>query len=98
MKSLAGDGSIKQPWFGPGNPCREFSVSSAHESIKSVRISIRQDLEDRCLTNLNEDRKRFYLIASLLDPYTKFLSFCYDKHFPTSCKHEGNGFLAIDGV
>jgi hypothetical protein len=59
MKSLAEDGSIKHPWFGPGNPCREFTVSSAHESIKTVRIRIRQDLEDRWLTNLREDRKRF---------------------------------------
>ena len=36
------------------------------------------------------------LIASLLDPHTKFLSFCDDKHFPTSWKHEGNSFLAME--
>jgi hypothetical protein len=48
------------------------------------------------VTNLNEDRKRFFLIASLLDPRTKSLSFCDDKHFPTSWKHEGHGFLAME--
>jgi hypothetical protein len=47
-------------------------------------------------SNLNEDRKRFFLIASLLDPHTKFLSFCDDKHFPTSSKREGHGFLAME--
>jgi hypothetical protein len=73
MKSLAGDGSIKQPRFGPAYPRCEFPVSSSHESIKSVRISIRQDLEDRCFTNLNEDRKRFSLIETFLDPRTKSL-------------------------
>ena len=38
---------------------------------------------------MNEDRKRFFLIASLLDLRTKSLSFCDDKHFPTSWKPEG---------
>ena len=46
-------------------------------------------------TNLNEDRKRFFLITSLLDPRTKSLSFCDDKHFPTSWQREGHGFLAM---
>jgi hypothetical protein len=32
-------------------------VSSVHESIEVARMSIRQDLEDRWVTNLNEDRK-----------------------------------------
>jgi hypothetical protein len=50
--------------------------------------------QDRWVTNLNEDRKSFFLIASLLDPRTKSLSFCDDKHFPTSWKREGHGFLA----
>jgi hypothetical protein len=45
---------------------------------------------------LNEGRKRFFLIASLLDPRTKSLSFCDDKHLPTSWKHEGHGFLAME--
>jgi hypothetical protein len=71
MKSVAEDGSIKQPWFGPANPRREFPVTSVHESIKVVRLSIRQDLQDRWVTNSNEDRKSFFLIASLLDPHTK---------------------------
>ena len=96
MKSLAEHGSIKQPWFGPANPRREFPVSSAHESIKAGRSSIRQDLQDRWVTNLNEDRKRFFLIASLLDPHTKSLSFCDDKHFPTSWKRESHGFLEME--
>jgi len=70
-------------------------VSSAHKAITTTHVSIRQDLEeDRWITNLNEDRKRFYLVATLLDPHTKFLTFCDDKHFPW--KHEGNGFLAMD--
>ena len=45
---------------------------------------------------MNEDRKSFFLIASLLDPRTKSLSFCDDKHFPTSWKREGHGFLAME--
>jgi hypothetical protein len=56
-------GSIKKPWFGPANPRSEFPVSSAHESIKREHLSISQDLQDRWVTNLNEDRKRFFLIA-----------------------------------
>ena len=55
-----------------------------------------EDLEDRWVTNLNENRKRFFLIVSLLDPRTISLSFCDDKHFPTSWKHEGHGFLAME--
>ena len=96
MKSLAEHGSLKQPWFGPANPWREFSVSSSYESIKTARLSIRQDLQDRWVTNLNEDSKSFFLIASLLDPLTKSLSFCDDKHFVTSWKREGHGFLAME--
>ena len=88
MKSLAEDRSIKQPWFGPGNPRREFPVSSVHESSTASHISIRQDLEDRWVTNMNDDRKRFYLIASLLDPRTKFLSFCATNTY--SSPHRGN--------
>jgi hypothetical protein len=75
MKSLAEDGSIEQPWFGPESARSEFPVSSAHESIKAARISIRahqfQGLQDRWVTNLNEDRKRFYLRAALLDSHIK---------------------------
>ncbi len=57
MKSLAGDGSIKQPWFGKGNARSEFPVSSAHEFVKSARKSVREDLELRWVTNLSEERK-----------------------------------------
>ena len=45
---------------------------------------------------MNEERKSFFLIASLLDPRTKSLSFCDDKHFPTSWQREGHGFLAME--
>jgi hypothetical protein len=40
-------------------------------------------MEDRWVTNLSEDRKRFYLVSSLLDPRTKLLSFCDNKYFPS---------------
>ena len=45
---------------------------------------------------MNEVRKRIFLIASPLDPRTKSLSFCDDKHFPTSWQREGHGFLAME--
>ena len=51
-------------------------MSSVHESIKSAHKSVREALELRWVTNLSEERKRFYLIATLLDPHTKILSFC----------------------
>ncbi len=44
---------------------------------------------------MNEDRKRFFLIVSLLDPHTKSLSFC-DEHFPTSWQREGHGFIEME--
>ncbi len=71
MKSLTEHGSINDTGNSrvcSANPRCEFPVSSAHESIKVARLSIRQDLQDRWVTNLNEDRKFFFLIASLLDP------------------------------
>jgi hypothetical protein len=45
MKSLPEHGSIKQPWFCPANPRREFPVSSAHESIKAARGSTCMDVD-----------------------------------------------------
>jgi hypothetical protein len=36
-----------QPWFDKGNARSEFPVSSVHESIKSARKSVREDLELR---------------------------------------------------
>ena len=71
-------------------------MSSAHESIKSARKSVREDLELRWVTNLSEERKRFYLIATLLDPRTKLLSFCDNKYFPSSWKDEGHVFLSTE--
>ena len=66
MKSLVGDGSIKQPWFDKGNARREFPVSSAHESIKSARKRVREDFELRWVTNLSEERKRFISLQHYL--------------------------------
>jgi len=81
MRSLSEDAPIKQTWLGTANVCREFPVSSAHACVQSVRKNIREDMEDRWVTNLSEDRKRFYLVSSLLDPHTKMLSFCDNKYF-----------------
>ena len=67
-----------------------------HQSINPSSLSIREDQEDRWVTNLNEGRKSFFLIASLLDPHAKYLSSCDDKHFPTSWKREGHVFLAME--
>jgi hypothetical protein len=67
----------------------------ACESIKSARKSVREDLELRWVTNLSEERKRFYLIATLLDPRTKMLSFRDNKYFP-SWKDEGHAFLSME--
>jgi hypothetical protein len=98
MKNLAEDGSIKHSWFGKGNVRIEFPVSSALESMKSARKSVREDLELRWDTNLSEERKRFYLIATQLDPRTKMLLFFDNKYFSSSWIDEGNGFLTFNGV
>ena len=73
-----------------------MSSAFGHESIKSARKSVRDDLELRWVTNLSEERKRFYLIATLLDPRTKLLSFCDNKYFPSSWKDEGHVFLSME--
>ena len=67
-----------------------------HVCVQSVRTNIREDMEDRWVTNLSEDRKRFYLVSSLLDPRTKMLSICDNKYFPSSWKDDTLGFLSID--
>ena len=69
-------------------------MASAHDSIKSARKSIKVDLELGWATNLSKERKRFYFIATQLDP--RMLSFCDDKNFPSSCKDEGNRFLSME--
>ena len=79
-----------------GNVHREFPVSSAHACVQSVRQNIREDMENRWVTNLSEDRKRFYLVSSLLDPRTKMLSFCDNKYFPSSWKDDALGYLSMD--
>ncbi len=60
---------------------REFPMSSTHVCVQYVRQNIREDMEDRWVTNLNEDRKRFYLVTSL---------------FPSSWKDDSLGYLSMD--
>jgi hypothetical protein len=55
-----------------------------------------EDMEDRWVTNLNEDRKRFYRVSSLLDPHTRILSFCDNKYFPSSWEDDSLGYLSMD--
>ena len=38
----------------------------------------------------------FPYYITTVDPHTKFLSLCDDKHFPTSWKREGRGFLGME--
>ena len=45
---------------------------------------------------MGEDRKRFYLVSSLLDPHTKMLSFCDNKYFPSSWFDDALGYLSMD--
>jgi hypothetical protein len=96
MRSLSEDAPIKQTWLVTGNVCREFPVSSVHSCVQYVRQNIREDMEDRWVINLSEDRKRFYLVSSLLDPHTKMLSFCDNKYFPSSWKDDALGYLSMD--
>ncbi len=56
MRSLSEDTTIKQTWLGTGNVCREFPVSSVYSCVQSVHQNIREDMEDRWVTNLSEDR------------------------------------------
>ena len=95
MRSLSEDAPIKQTWLGTANVHRQFPVSSVHACVQSVRKNIREDMEHRWVTNLSEDRKRFYLVSSLLDPRTKMLSFCDNKYFP-SWKDDALGYLSMD--
>ena len=55
------------------------SCGVEHHTGAYVKDKTEQDLEDRWVTNLNEDRKRFFLIASLRNPHTKSLSFCSER-------------------
>ncbi len=71
-------------------------MSSTHACVQYVRQNIREDTEDRWVTNLIEDRKRFYLVSSLLDPHTKMLSTCDNKYFPSSWKDDVLGYLSMD--
>ncbi len=72
-------------------------MSSAHDCVKSaVRKNIIEDLKDRQVTNLREERKKFYLLVTQLDPPTKMLSFCDNKYFPSSQKDYDNDFVSMD--
>ncbi len=53
-------------------------------------------MEDRWVTNLSEDRKRFYLVSSLLDPHTKILLVYDNKYFPSSWKDDDLDYLSMD--
>jgi hypothetical protein len=53
-------------------------------------------MEDRWVINLSEDRKRFYLVSSLLDLHTKMLSFCDNKYFPSSWKDDDLGYFSMN--
>jgi hypothetical protein len=86
MMSLSEDAPINQTWLDTANMLREFSVSSVYVCVQYVLQNIREDMEDRWVTNLSEDRKRFYVVSSLLDPHTKMLSFCDNKYFSSSWK------------
>jgi hypothetical protein len=90
------DALIKQTWMDTVNVWREFVVSSSHVCDQSVFKNIREDMEDRWVTNLSEDRKRFYLVSSLLDTHTQILSFCDNKYFPSSWKDDTLGYLSMD--
>ncbi len=96
MRNLSEDAPFKQSWLDTANVCRQFPVSSTHACVQSVRKNIREDMEDRWVTNLSEDRKRFYLVTSKLDPHTKMLSICDNKYFPSSLKDDALGFLSMD--
>ncbi len=96
MRSLSEDDPINQTWLGTGNVRRKFPVSSVHDCVQYVRQNFREDMEDRWVTKLNEDRKRFYLVSSLLDPHTKMLSFCDKKYLPSSWKDDALGYLSMD--
>jgi hypothetical protein len=51
--------------------------------VSTQKLHIREDLKDWWVTNLTEDRKRCYFVATQLDPCTKMLSFCENKYFPS---------------
>jgi hypothetical protein len=53
-------------------------------------------MDDWWVTNLSENRKRFYLLSCLLDPWTKMFSFCDNKYFPSSWKDDALGYLSMD--
>jgi hypothetical protein len=50
-----------------------FRGDDARAFQEMISLNNREDLELRWVTNLSEERKRFYLIATLLDPHTKMI-------------------------
>ena len=79
-----GEGGGDEEEDGESEDDDEDGQGTGHDCVQSVRKNIREDMEDRWVTNLSEDRKRFYLVTSQLDPRTKMLSFCDNKYFPSS--------------
>jgi hypothetical protein len=57
----------------PMNPSNQYAKTSGRTLRLSGSQIVREDLELRWVTNLSEERKRFYLIATLLDPLTKMI-------------------------
>jgi hypothetical protein len=88
--------SYSKDLAGHTNVRREFQVSTTHDCVQYVRQNIREDMEDIWVTNLSEDRKRFYLVSSLLDPHTEILSFCDNRYFPSSWKDDALRYLSME--
>jgi hypothetical protein len=77
IKHLGGQGtaslttitSVVKQTEGDKYVTRSLVLSFIHTCMKrlakTVRLSINQDLEDRWVTNLNEDRKRFFRIVEM---------------------------------
>jgi hypothetical protein len=50
-------------------------VDQIHPSIKEARTTLADDLEYRWMTNIEDEREKFYLICTLCDPRLKRLQF-----------------------
>ena len=80
-KGLGFRGMVQSSWAleTRGENLRISCVIS-HKPINSARTNISEDLKGRWATDISEERKRFYLVATQLDPRTKMLSFCGNKY------------------
>jgi hypothetical protein len=66
---------------------RDDNGGDGPESIKSARKSVREDLELRWVTNLSEERKRFYLIATQDEGHV-FLSMEFESFYMETTQGE----------